>query len=85
MPRRERPVQVANLDIVFVGVEYICAEFVMRGVELELACAEEHARLQAALGRSLEVELLHLIAPAGKRFAVAASRCIVSENHWDIF
>ena len=34
----------------------------MRGVALKLASAEEHARLQAALGRPLEVELLDLIA-----------------------
>ncbi|MDQ3031404.1 MAG: hypothetical protein M3Y87_03235 [Myxococcota bacterium] len=79
------PERLTNVDIVFLGVEYMSLPRVLRGLTLDQATPEELRSLEAILGKALEPDGVTMLVSGGKRFAVVAFRVAVSENDWDIF
>lgn len=79
------PERRTNIDLVFLGVEYMRLPSELRGLTLAPATAEELQLLEAALGRAPEPDWVRMLVSGGKRFTVVAARVISSENDWDIF
>jgi hypothetical protein len=85
-PATERtPERTTNVDIAFLGVEYMSVPRVLRGLVLEQATPEEVRELGALLGKPPERGAVVVLASAGRRFFVVAHSFAVSENDWDIF
>ncbi len=74
-----------NVDLVFLGVEYMCLPRLLRGLTLDEATAEELRLLEATLGRAPEPDFVRMLVSGGRRFAVIAASVALSENEWDIF
>jgi len=79
------PERHTNVDVVFLGVEYMCLPRVLRGLTLDRATAEELQDLEATLGEAPEPKNVRILVSGGKRFVVVAVYIDVSENDWDIF
>ncbi len=79
------PERTTNIDLAFVGVEYMALPRVFRGLELSDPTREELKQLELLLGRPLEPENVRMLVSEGRRFSVVASSFTVSENDWDIF
>ncbi len=79
------PERRTNVDLVFLGVEYMSLPRVFRGLTLERATAEDLQLLEAALGKAPEPDCVRMLVSGGRRFAVVAASVDVSENDWDIF
>jgi hypothetical protein len=79
------PARCTNVDVVFLGVEYMSLPRVFRGLTLDQATAEDLRLLEATLGKAPEPDSVTMLVSGGKRFAVLAASVAVSENDWDIF
>jgi hypothetical protein len=79
------PERRTNIDLVFLGVEYMSLPRVFRGLTLDRATAEELQLLEATLGKAPEPDCVRMLVSSGKRFPVIAASVVVSENEWDIF
>ncbi len=84
-PTERAPERTTNVDISFLGVEYMSVPRVLRGLVLEQATPEEVRELGALLGKAPERGAVVVLASAGRRFFVVAHSFAVSENDWDIF
>ena len=79
------PEHQTNVDLVFLGVEYMCLPRVFRGLTLDQATTEEVRTLKTILGKAPEPGSVRMLVSGGKRFAVIAASVALSENDWDIF
>jgi hypothetical protein len=79
------PERRTNVDLVFLGVEYMRLPSVFCGLTLALATAEELQLLEGALGRAPEPDWVRMLVSGGHRFMVVAAAVVISENDWDIF
>lgn len=75
---------VRNVDLIFVGVEYLAVPDVLAGVTLERGGDTDVARVRAAIG---DAELSHVfvVVSGGRRHTIVAAACRVVENDSDIF
>ena len=71
-----------NVDLVFVGVDYMALPRLMRGVSIDLGTADDHTLLRAEMGDDDQIFVLE---SDGHRHPVVAKACRVSENDGDIF
>ncbi|MEO7329428.1 MAG: hypothetical protein ABI193_12670 [Minicystis sp.] len=78
------PGRETNVDLVFLGVEYMDLPRVLRGLTLDQATAEERRALEAKLSKTLEPGSVRMLVSGGRRFAVVAAIVSISENDWDI-
>jgi hypothetical protein len=74
-----------NVDIVFVGVEYLAVPRFMRGIQLSVATSDELEYLGRMLGKAVSRESVWILASEGQRFPVVAVGVRVEENEGDIF
>ena len=74
-----------NLDVVFLGVDYMAIPGAFRGLELMSPTPDEIQHLEVLLGKPIAPDNVKILASEGKRFPVVASTFSVSENDWDIF
>jgi hypothetical protein len=79
------PERHTNVDLVFLGVEYISLPRLLRGVMLDRASADDLRLLEATLGTAPAPASVRMLVSGGRRFAVVAASVTVSENDWDIF
>ncbi|AKU94336.1 hypothetical protein AKJ09_01000 [Labilithrix luteola] len=79
------PERRTNVDLIFLGVEYMSLPRVFRGLTLGQATAEELRLLEATLGNAPAPDDVRMLVSGGKRFAVVAASVDVLENDWDIF
>ena len=72
-----------NIDLVFVGVDYLSIATILRGVALEQGSQEELAATGFAwIGSPGKV---YALTSANRRHLIAAAGCRVDENDGDIF
>ncbi len=74
-----------NVDIVFIGIEYLAAPRFLRGVEIAEPTNEELRQLEARLGKRLTESSIVILVSAGQRFPIVAASFKVEENELDIF
>lgn len=79
------PERRTNVDLVFLGVDYMCLPAWFRGLSLDQATPDELQHLGAAMGRIPKLSEVTVLVSAGKRFPVVAASVVVSENDWDCF
>jgi hypothetical protein len=79
------PELLTNLDLVFLGVEYMAVPRVFRGLELSSGTPDEIEDLEAFFGKVIDPTNLTLLVSEEKRFPIVASSFSLSENDWDIF
>ena len=77
--------QITNLDLVFLGVEFMAVPHEFRGVDITLPAAREVEELESLLNKSIEPKSIRIIDSQEKRFPIVASSFSFSENDWDIF
>ncbi len=73
-----------NVDIVFAGVEFVCAPRLFRGLEFAHG-AEEDVGRAAALAGDVEADRVFVLLSEGRRHLVIAAGYKVDENQADIF
>ncbi len=73
-----------NVDIVFVGVEFLCAPRLFRGLEFAQGTEEDVGRA-AALVAEVKAERVFVLLSEGRRHLVVAAGFKVDENQQDIF
>lgn len=73
-----------NVDLVFVGVEYLAVPRILRGIVLERGSAEDRMRL-ADVGQDADPERLYILVSEGSRHPIVAVACRVDEHDRDIF
>lgn len=73
-----------NVDVIFVGVDYLAAPTVLNGLTVERGL---DADLLALVGtpRKVEPQQLFVLVSAGRRDSVVAAHCRATENDGDIF
>lgn len=74
-----------NVDIVFVGVEYLNLPSRLEGVTLITAEPVEIARAETAVGRQLDPQQVFVLSSGGHRYMVVAVAMNVLENELDLF
>ncbi len=79
------PARVTNIDIVCLGVEYMCLPRFLGGVIMTRATLEEVRDIGTLLGKAVEPDATAALTSNGRRFHVVAASFVVSENDWDIF
>jgi hypothetical protein len=89
-PRRPgsptRPERTTNVDVVFVGVDYMSLPRSFAGLAIEMATESEVKAVEALIDFPLGSSSRVFVLVSGrKRFPVAAVAVKVSENDWDIF
>ncbi len=73
------PEFLTNIDLVFVGVDYMAVPRSLRGLEILAPLPEE------ILGKPIPPDGIKILASEGKRFPIVASSLSLFENDWDIF
>jgi len=79
------PERLTNIDLVFLGVEYMSVPRAFRGLTLAPPTPPELQNLQATVGKVVEASSVRMLVSGGRRFPVIAASVSVSENDWDIF
>ncbi len=79
------PEQFTNIDLVYLGVEYIAAPRHLQGLELGAPTSDEIQHIETILGRTITPNNIMILVSGGKRFSIVASSLTISENDWDIF
>ena len=75
-----------NVDLVFVGVEYVSVPRHLRGVTVEEGGAKDIAGAAAAISKNeAKEERVFVLVSEGQRHLVVAAHCSVSEHDRDIF
>lgn len=82
---QSNPEQVSNLDLVFIGVEYMALPRLLQGIELVDATVDELGSLADILGHSIGIENVFVLRSGNHRFPVVAADLTANENNWDIF
>jgi hypothetical protein len=72
-----------NLDVAFVGVEYMELPTKIRDMEIADATEADVGRAQQALTRPVNRDELHVLSSGGRRYVVVAAAMKVSENELD--
>jgi len=73
-----------NVDIMFVGVEYLRVPSSLQGVVLDESTDEDLSEVKG-VAENVDRGRVHVLISEGNRFIVVASACKVSENDGDIF
>lgn len=73
-----------NVDLVFVGVDYLAVPRLLYGVTLDHGTDEDRSFVVEAIG-DIEPERVYVLISRGCRHPVVAVACQVSENDSDIF
>jgi hypothetical protein len=76
---------MTNVDLHFVGVEYIAIPRHLDGLELLPPTPTEIRHMQSSLGKDVPSEWIKVLASTGKRFLIVSCGFEASENDWDIF
>ena len=79
------PEQATNIDLLFVGVEYMDLPSSMDGLELDAPTTIELSHLAARTGKPIAAPAVTMLVTGGGRFTVVGTTITVSENDWDIF
>lgn len=74
-----------NLDVAFVGVEYIELPTRMRELRIEEPEVDDHVRAEQALGRPVPHTQVFVIQTDDRRHIVVAAAVRFFENELDIF
>lgn len=74
-----------NIDIIFVGVEFVSAPRHLRGVELDQGVRSDVEAAAVALGREVEPREVFTLTSEGRRHVVVAAGHQVKEHTGDIF
>lgn len=80
-----KPTIPTNIDMIFVGVEFITLPRHLKGVELMHGSIDDVERAGAALGREVDAEQVFVLVSEGNRFLVVAAAYKLDENEADIF
>lgn len=72
--------EARNLDLMFVGVEYIELPAVIEGLELAESSAEDHRVAAQRIGHPVPAGHVFVLATAGRRHLVVAGGLTVLEN-----
>lgn len=75
---------VRNVDLVFVGVEYLAVPRVLDGVVVDKGTEEDHAAVSAEFDR-VDPERLFVLVSADRRYPIVAVACRAAENDGEIF
>ncbi len=79
------PAFSTNLDIVFLGVDYMAVPRSLKRLALDRVTAIELEAIEATLGASTAPHRVTILVSGSGRFPVVAASVAVSENDWDIF
>jgi len=74
-----------NVDVAFVGVEYVELPTKIRDLCLCDATAEDYAKAQDRLGRTVPNSQVYVVETEGRRYLVVAAAVKVFENDLEIF
>ena len=74
-----------NVDLRFVGVDYVDVARTMLGLHIEDPTAEDHERAEERLAKKLSLASVFVLVSQGRRFLIVAARMSVNENELDIF
>lgn len=80
-----KPTIPTNIDIIFVGVEFISAPRHFNGVELTQGTPDDIKSVSGAVGREVQAEHVFVLMSEGSRFFVVAAAFKLDENECDIF
>ena len=80
-----KPTIAKNIDIIFVGVEFISSPRHLKGVELMRASPSDVIKVSAEMGKELAADQVFILFSQGKRFPVVAAGYKIDENESDIF
>lgn len=78
------PEAESNVDLVFVGVDYLAVPHSIKGVAVDRGTAEDVAAVAAAFGE-VPLDRVFALLSQGRRHPIVAVACRVSENDADIF
>jgi hypothetical protein len=73
-----------NLDLHFVGVEYMAVPRHLRGLQLVRPTPDEIRQVESEVGESVPPDHVMILGSGGKRFIVVAAGLEASENDWEI-
>jgi hypothetical protein len=79
------PTQSVNVDIAFVGVEYVDLPRHLRGLEIDDPTAAEVACAAERLGKSTKAKEVTVLIAGSKRYLVVATFVKVTESDMEIF
>lgn len=74
----------SNVDLIFVGVDYLAVPHTLEGVVVDHGTAEDVAAVDAAFGKVASGRVFALLSQ-GRRYPIVAVDCQVGENDADIF
>jgi hypothetical protein len=79
------PTQQTNVDIVFVGVEYVDLPRYLRELEIEEPTEADIAFAEDRLGKPVDAKAITVLRAKGKHHIVVAAAVKVTESDMDIF
>ena len=79
------PTQGINVDIAFVGVEYVDLPRYLRGLEIDEPTETDIAFAEDRLSKPVEANAVTVLKVNGKRHIVVAAAVTVTESDMDIF
>ncbi|HET6323164.1 MAG TPA: hypothetical protein VFG04_00585 [Planctomycetaceae bacterium] len=74
-----------NLDLLFVGVDYMAVPRHLHGVELLAPSPDEVRRVETVIGKPTPMNHIMILVSERQRFPVVAVGFAASEKDWDIF
>ena len=74
-----------NIDIAFVGVEYVELSTKIRDLRLVDAAAEDCRKVEDRLGRVVPISQVHVLETEGRRYFVVAAAMKVFESDLEVF
>jgi hypothetical protein len=74
-----------NIDIIFLGVDYVGIPSMLDGVGLGTSTPEDVMEASRRVGQDCEPGDVHVITSAGRRFLVVAAAYYVFQNDLDLF
>ena len=74
-----------NIDIVFLGVEYLGIPSKLVGVGLMPAERNHAKKIERLMGRPIDRRSIHVLISGGKEYLLVAAGYFVSRNHLDLF
>jgi ribulose 1,5-bisphosphate carboxylase large subunit-like protein len=74
-----------NIDIRFMGVDYLNIPTIIRGCSIVEANAEEIETIDSLFPNRSDANKIFIIASAGNRYSIVAVAYKISENELDIF
>lgn len=84
-PKGESRSHPQNIDLIYMGVDYMCLPKVLHGLEIVEANSEEVSRLEEIFVNAARPDYVHVLASNGHRFQIVASFFKIDENEDDIF